>query len=50
VVQAFVANVRQGHVADGFVQAIESCGRLLETHFPIGAGDRNELPDHLIEL
>ena len=50
VVQVFVADVRRGRVADGFVEAIESCGRLLETHFPIGEGDRNELPDHLIEL
>jgi putative membrane protein len=50
VVQVFVADVRRGRVADGFVDAIEGCGRLLETHFPIGEGDRNELPDHLIEL
>jgi len=50
VVQGFVADVRRGRVADGFVESIERCGRLLETHFPIGVGDRNELPDHLIEL
>lgn len=50
LVEAFVAQVRQGRIADGFVQTIEACGDLLETHFPIGEGDRNELPDHLIEL
>ncbi len=50
LVAAFVEQVRQGRVADGFVQAIEGCGELLATHFPAGEGDRNELPDHLVEL
>jgi putative membrane protein len=50
LVQDFVAQVRRGRIADGFVRTIEACGELLETHFPIGEGDRNELPDHLIEL
>lgn len=50
LVAAFVEQVRQGRVADGFVQAIEGCGDLLATHFPAGEGDRNELPDHLVEL
>lgn len=50
LVEDFVAHVKQGKVADGFVSTIEACGDLLETHFPAGEGDRNELPDHLIEL
>lgn len=50
LVAEFVAQVRQGRIADGFVQTIEACGDLLETHFPVGEGDRNELPDHLIEI
>jgi putative membrane protein len=39
-----------GRVAEGFVRTIEACGELLETHFPAREGDRNELPDHLVEL
>lgn len=50
LVQDFVAQVRKGQVADGFVRTIEACGELLETHFPAREGDRNELPDHLVEL
>jgi putative membrane protein len=50
LVADFVAQVRQGRIADGFVSTIERCGDLLQTHFPAGEGDRNELPDHLIEI
>jgi putative membrane protein len=50
LVRDFVACVREGRVADGFVHTIEACGDLLEVHFPPGEGGRNELPDHLIEL
>lgn len=50
LVKDFVAHVKRGNVADGFVSTIEACGDLLETHFPAGEGDRNELPDHLVEL
>ena len=35
-------------LADGIVAAVEECGRVLEVHFPVGAGDVNELPDHLV--
>ena len=50
LVSDFVAHVRRGHVADGFVQAIEGCGDLLEAHFPATGGDRNELPNNLVEI
>lgn len=50
LVADFVEEVKRGRIADGFVRTIEGCGDLLETHFPAGEGDRNELPDHLIEL
>lgn len=33
---------------DGFVKAIESCGELLKTHFPISENDRNELKNNLV--
>jgi len=39
----FVAAVKVGHVADGLIAAIGSCGALLSTHYP-GIGDDQ---DHL---
>ena len=50
LVQDFIAEVRKGRVTEGFVRTIQACGELLETHFPAKEGDRNELPDHLVEL
>jgi putative membrane protein len=38
IVGAFLAAVKVGHVADGLIAAIESCGALLNTHYP-GIGD-----------
>lgn len=49
-VAEFVARVKEGKVADGFVNAVQACGEQLEHHFPIQSGDRNELPNHLIEI
>lgn len=43
----FLAN---GQPGEGFVRAIERCGALLAQHFPPGAVDPNELPNHLIVL
>ena len=37
-------------LADGFVKAIESVGAVLAQHFPVTAGDINELDDHLVEI
>ena len=50
VVARFVARVKAGRITEGFVDAVEACGEHLARHFPVQAGDRNELPDHLIEL
>lgn len=50
VIAAFVAAVRDGRVADGFVQAIEASGDRLASAFPWTPDDRNELPNRLVEL
>jgi len=50
VVDRFVATVKAGAFADGLVAAVEDCGRLLAARLPAAAGDRNELPDRLVEL
>lgn len=49
VVADLVAGVRAGRAGDGFVAAIERCGRLLAEHFPAGPDNPNERPDALVE-
>ena len=49
-VDRLTAEIADGRAADGFVHAIEACGAHLARHFPPGASDPNELPDHLIVL
>ena len=50
IVADFVQAVKQGRTAQGFEQAVAACGAILAEHFPAAPGDKNELPDHLIEL
>lgn len=50
IVADLVKAAKAGRLADGYVQAIDAAGRLLAVHFPIQAGDRNELDDHLAEI
>ncbi len=50
IVEGFVAQVKRGGVADGFVAAIGACADIMAEHFPRGPDDENELPDHLIEI
>ena len=50
IVDAFVAQVRQGRVVDGFVEAIGACGAAMAEHYPPDPNDASELSDGLIEL
>ena len=47
---ALIDHVRAGRLADGMVEAVAQVGAILAAHHPPAAGDRNELPDRLIEL
>lgn len=49
-VDVLIAHMRDGRIADGFVAAIEQCGKELARHFPRTEGSRDRLPDriHLI--
>ena len=47
---AMLAELKQGRVADGMIAAVERVGVVLAQHFPIHEGDVNELPDRLIEV
>jgi len=46
-VDALVAHMRDGRIADGFIAAIDQCGRALAAHFPRTEGSRDELPDRI---
>lgn len=50
IVADFVQAVKAGEIAEGFEKAVAACGAILAEHFPANPGDKNELPDHLIEL
>lgn len=50
IVQEFVERIKAGKVRDGFIEAINGCGQVLSEHFPVSEHDKNELPNHLIEL
>jgi putative membrane protein len=46
-VDALVARMRDGRIADGYITAIEICGNKLAEHFPRTEGSRDELPDRI---
>jgi putative membrane protein len=50
IVADFVRRVREGKVADGFVEAIEACTKVMAEHHPWQPDDVNELPNRLIEI
>lgn len=50
IVDAFVANVKAGNVADGFSAAAASIGQAMAASYPRAADDENELPNGLVEL
>ena len=46
-VDALVAHMRAGRIADGFVAAIDLCGDELAKNFPPTETSRDELPDRI---
>jgi putative membrane protein len=46
-VDALIAHAREERVADGFIAAIELCGKELAQHFPPARDSRGKLPDRL---
>lgn len=49
IVDTFTAQVKRGEIAQGFLQCVQSCGELLQTHVPATA-QKNELPNHMVVL
>ena len=50
IIHAFVSDVRQGNIVDGFVSAIGACGAAMAKHYPPDPADVNELSSGLIEI
>ncbi len=50
MVGAFVADVRAGRVADGFLAVVSAAGDLLAEHFPRTEEPKNELPNRVVEI
>lgn len=50
IMAEFTAQLKAGRIGDGFIAAVHAIGGHLAAHFPRPTDDRNELPDHLIEL
>jgi uncharacterized membrane protein len=49
VVEAMETHLRQGEFTAAVVDAVQRVGAVLSEHFPRKPGDRNELPDEMVE-
>ena len=47
---AMIEHVAAGRTTDGMIAAVEKVGVILAANLPRDAGDKNELPDRVIEL
>lgn len=50
LVAGITTSAAAGRLHEGLGEAIDRAGALLATHFPRDEGDRNELPDHVVEI
>lgn len=50
IINEMLPRFRSGDIAEGLVVAVDRCGAVLARHFPPGASNPNELPDHFIVL
>ena len=50
IVADFIKRVKAKQIAEGFLSAINACGKLLAENFPRPEGDIDELPNRLIEI
>ncbi|HEY1735225.1 MAG TPA: TPM domain-containing protein [Methylovirgula sp.] len=46
-IDALIGHMRGGHVAEGFVAAIDSCGNVLSKHYPHTQDSRDRLPNKI---
>ena len=48
IVDTITSGIHRGETCDALCSAIESCGQLLETNFPVKSDDSDELPNLII--
>jgi putative membrane protein len=46
-IEALLDHMREERIAEGFVIAVEKCGKVLAEHFPPESDDKDELPDRI---
>lgn len=49
-VRVLIDEIAKDRAADGFIAAIDRCGKVLAQHFPPGALNRDEIPNRVIEI
>ncbi len=50
IIDAFIREVHQGHIAEGFIGAIEACTLVLQQHFPARPDEPNEIANRVTEI
>lgn len=50
IVDAFILDVKNNQLSNGYLKAIQTCSHKLIQEFPIQANDKNELANDVIEL
>ena len=50
IVEGLILSLKEDRAAEGVVEAVTACGRILSASFPIKPDDTNELPDGLVFL
>lgn len=50
IVTNFIAHVKDGNVTEGYLSAINDIETILKEHFPADGDNKNELPNHLVEV
>jgi putative membrane protein len=46
-IQSLLSRMSEGEIAEGFVIAVEKCGRVLAEHFPPATEEEDQLPDRI---
>jgi len=49
-IDALLERAGAGEITEGFVIAVEKCGRVLAEHFPPESDDKDELPDRIYQI
>ena len=49
IIAKLVVSIKAGVPGDGFVEAVEHCGRILAAHFPAHVHNLNELPNAIVD-